>query len=161
MSTPPKEPTRIQWIAEWDMAAREDPATPAHEDPAMPAREDPATPARKDPATPTREESDLFLLEEKAQVNLAQEGDAKDGVWYFDSGAPNHMTSDRTAFAELDTSIVGTVKFRDGSHVDICGQGTVLFICKSDEHRAVTGVYLITRLNTQIIGLGQLYENGY
>ena len=61
------------------------------------------------------------------------------------------MTGDRAAFAELDTSIVGTVKFGDDSHVDICGQGTVLFVCKSGEHRAITGVYYIPRLNTQII----------
>ena len=82
----------------------------------------------------------LFLLEEKAQVNLAQEGDAKEGVWYLDSGATNHMTGDCAAFAELDTGITGSVKFGDGSTVDICGQGTVLFVCKSGEHRAITGV---------------------
>jgi hypothetical protein len=105
-------------------------------------------------------ESTLFLLEEKAQVNLAQEGDAKDGVWYLDSGASNHMTGDRAAFTDLDTSITGSVKFGDGSMVDICGQGTVLFIAKSGEHRAITGVYYIPRLNTHIISLGQFDENG-
>ena len=70
------------------------------------------------------------------------------------------MTGDRAAFAELDTGITGSVKFGDGSTVDICGQGTVLFICKSGEHRAVTGVYYIPRLNSHIISLGQFDENG-
>ena len=70
------------------------------------------------------------------------------------------MTGDRAAFAELDTSIIGTVKFGDGSRVEICGQGTVLFVCKTGEHRVVTGVYYIPRLNTQIISLGQFDENG-
>ena len=106
--------------------------------------------AREELAGPTR----------KAHVNLAQEGDAKKGVWYLDSGATNHMTGDRAAFAELDTSVTGTVKFGDGSQVDICGQGTVLFVCKSGEHQAVTGVYYIPRLNTQIISLGQFDDNG-
>ena len=36
----------------------------------------------------------------------------------------------------------------------------MLFICKSGEHRAITGVYYIPRLNTQIISLGQFDENG-
>ena len=143
-STPPKEHSRIHWVAEWD----------------IPAQEEPKKATREESALSTRKESTLFLLEEKAQVNLAQGGDAKEGVWYLDSGATNHMTGDRAAFAELDTSIVGTVKFGDGSRVDICGQGTVLFVCKSGEHRAVTGVYLIPWLNTQIISLGQVDENG-
>ena len=143
-STPPKEHSRIHWVAEWD----------------IPAQAEPKKATREELALSTREESTLFLLEEKAQVNLAQGGDAKEGVWYLDSGATNHMTGDRAAFAELDTSIVGTVKFGDGSRVEICGQGTVLFICKSGEHRAITGVYYIPRLNTQIISLGQFDENG-
>ena len=116
--------------------------------------------AREELADPTRKEPVLLMLEEKAQVNLAQEGDAKKGVWYLDSGATNHMTGDRAAFAELDTSIIGTVKFGDGSRVEICGQGTVFFVCKTGEHRVVTGVYYIPRSNTQIISLGQFDENG-
>jgi hypothetical protein len=99
-------------------------------------------------------ESTLFRLEEKAQVNLAQEGDAKEGVWYLDSGATNHKTGDHAAFAELDMSVTGSIKFGDGSTVDIYGQGTVLFVCKSGEHRAITGIYYIPRLNTHIISLG-------
>jgi len=35
-----------------------------------------------------------------------------------------------------------------------------LFVCKSGEHRAITGVYYIPRLNTHIISLGQFDENG-
>ena len=80
-------------------------------------------------------ESTLFLREEKAHVNLAQGGDAKEGVWYLDSGATNHMTGDCAAFAELDTSIVGTVKFGDGSRVDICGKGQ----CCSSASQTSTG----------------------
>jgi hypothetical protein len=64
------------------------------------------------------------------------------------------MTSDRAAFAELNTSVTSSIKFGDGSTVDISGQRTVLFVCKSDEHRAITGVYYIPRLNTHIISLG-------
>ena len=184
-STPPNEFTRIQWIAEWDEAtleestasSREDSTkvtreesalstlhelveSPGQEDPTTSSQEDSTRLSQEDSTRATRKESVLFLREEKAQVNLAQEGDTKKGVWYLDSGATNHMTGDRAAFAELDPSIVGTVKFGDGSRVNICGQGTVLFICKTGEHRAITGVYYIPRLNTQILSLGQFDENG-
>jgi hypothetical protein len=70
------------------------------------------------------------------------------------------MTSDRAAFTELDSSVTGSVKFGDGSTIDICGQGTMLFVCKSGEHQAITWVYYIPRLNTNIISLGQFDENG-
>ena len=56
---------------------------------------------------------------------------------------------------------VGTVKFRDGSVVDIQGKGTVLFACRSGEHRRLDGVYYIPRLTTNIVSLGQMDEDGY
>ena len=71
------------------------------------------------------------------------------------------MTSARSAFSELDSGIHGTVKFGDGSVVGIEGRGTVLFNCKSGEHQALTGVYHIPRLTTNIISLGQLEEDGF
>ena len=40
-------------------------------------------------------------------------------MWYLDTGASNHMTGNRTTFSELDTGVVGTVKFGDNSGVDI------------------------------------------
>lgn len=70
------------------------------------------------------------------------------------------MSGDRAVFAGLDTRVVGSVKFGDGSNVDICGQGTMLFTCKTGEHRAITGVYYIPRLRMHIISLGKLDESG-
>jgi hypothetical protein len=70
------------------------------------------------------------------------------------------MTGDHATFAELDLSIVDSVNFGYGSTVDICGQGKVMFVCKSGEHRAITGVFYILRLNTHIISLGQFDQNG-
>ena len=68
VATPPKEHSWIHLVAEWD----------------MPAQEEPKKGTREESAQSTRKESNLFLLEEKAQVNLAQGGDAKEGVWYLD-----------------------------------------------------------------------------
>ena len=58
--------------------------------------------------------------------------------WYLDTGASNHMTGSRAAFAELDSAVTGTVRFGDNSVVTIAGRGTVLFNCRDGAHRSVT-----------------------
>jgi hypothetical protein len=76
-------------------------------------------------------------------------------------GATNHMTGCRSTFSDLDRNIHGTVRFGDGSVVQIEGMGTILFNYKDGEHRASIGVYYIPRLNTNIISVGQLDEIGF
>jgi hypothetical protein len=66
----------------------------------------------------------------------------------------------REAFSELDTGIVSTVKFGDNSAVNIWGLGMILFPCKSDEHKALTDVYFIPKLHSNIISIDQLDERG-
>ena len=70
------------------------------------------------------------------------------------------MTGERSTFSELDVNVHGTVRFGDGSVVAIEGCGSVVFNCKNGEHRALTGVYFIPRLQANIISLGQLEEGG-
>jgi hypothetical protein len=41
------------------------------------------------------------------------------GVWYLDSGASSHMTGARDMFTTLDEFMHGTVRFGDGSIVNI------------------------------------------
>jgi hypothetical protein len=53
---------------------------------------------------------------------------------------------------------VDTVKFTDGSVVDIEGVGIILYECKNGEHRSLSNVYFIPRLTTSIISVGQLDE---
>jgi hypothetical protein len=102
----------------------------------------------------------VFLDEPRAQVHLGAEGSTVEHKWYLDSDASNHMTGVRSAFTELDSGITGSVKFGDGSRVEICGRGTILFRCLNGEHRALTDVYYIPRLRSSIISLGQLDEHG-
>jgi transposase InsO family protein len=101
----------------------------------------------------------VHLVEEHAQVHLGRVEDTEPG-WYLDSGASNHMSGWRAAFAELDTSVHGTVKLGDGSTVAIEGRGTVLFKSKGGGHRVLGGVYYIPRLRNNIVSLGQLDEFG-
>jgi hypothetical protein len=84
------------------------------------------------------------LDEPRTQVNLGEDvggNNTRDKMWFMHSGTSNHMTGEREAFSELDTSVVGTVKFGDGSHVEIRGRGTIVFKCQNGKHRALTDVY--------------------
>ncbi|XP_072149568.1 uncharacterized protein [Setaria viridis] len=52
--------------------------------------------------------------------------DEDKGVWVLDTGASNHMTGHREALASLDMFVRGTVRFGDGSLVEIQGIGSVM-----------------------------------
>ena len=95
------------------------------------------------------------------QVHLGRREDVHDDAWYQDIGANNHMSGCQASFAKMGEGVTSSVKFGDGSVVDIRGRGTVLFTCRNGEHRALTGVYYIPRLHSNIVSLGQLDENGY
>ncbi|CAN6310868.1 unnamed protein product [Urochloa humidicola] len=100
------------------------------------------------------------LDETRAQVHLGREDDEVEQKWYLDSGASSHMTGNRNAFSELDIGYAGTVKFGDNSVVEVRGRGTVLFHCQTGEHRALTEVYYIPKLRSNIVSIGQLDERG-
>jgi hypothetical protein len=91
----------------------------------------------------------VFLNEEK--VILVP---SPDGVWFFDTGASSHMTGERHMFATMDITVQGTVKFGDGSLVAIRGRGTVIFRSQSGEQRALSNVFYIPSLRSNIISVG-------
>jgi hypothetical protein len=99
----------------------------------------------------------VFLNERKVIPKLKG---TQNVAWYLDTGARNHMTGCREKFAELDTKVIGSVKFGNGSIVEIYGKGSVLFECQNGEHRILTEVYYIPRLRSNIISIGQLDEYG-
>ena len=70
------------------------------------------------------------------------------------------MTEARSAFFELDLGIRWTMKFGDGSVVEIERRGTILFVGKGGEHHKLTDVYFIPRLKANLVSLGQLGEAG-
>jgi transposase InsO family protein len=108
----------------------------------------------------TDDDAIVHLNEERAKVCLGAEDDAKDPRWHMDTGASNHMTGNSTVFSELDRNVSGTVRFGDGSVVDIKGRGTVVFVSHQGRHRVLSRVYYIPRLQTSIISVGQLDEVG-
>lgn len=95
-----------------------------------------------------------------AELNLGEDVSQKKHTWYLDSGASNHMTGNLAWFSDLDSSTCGAVKLGDGHLVHIGGKGTVLIKGRSGEHKALTDVYYIPKLSSNIISLGQLEEKG-
>ena len=102
----------------------------------------------------------VFLNEEKVQPALDTDTTRIDTTWYLDTGASNHMTGDASVFAELDTGIIGTVRFGDGSVVEIAERGMILFEARKGSHHAMVDVYHIPRLRCNILSIGQLEESG-
>ncbi|KAK1696947.1 hypothetical protein QYE76_013644 [Lolium multiflorum] len=68
----------------------------------------------------------VMLVEEKVYLHDKRGTKTGGNVWCLDTGASNHMTGDKSLFSELDLSVGGTVRFGDGSTVDIAGRGNVL-----------------------------------
>jgi hypothetical protein len=101
------------------------------------------------------------LYKQKVVVELGSEEEHDAKSWVLDTGATNHMSGSRAAFAELDTAVHGSVRFGDDSVARIEGCDTVLFTCKNGEHRSFSGVYYIPKLTTNIVSIGQLDEVGY
>jgi hypothetical protein len=92
---------------------------------------------------PALEQQQLVHLDEtKAQAFLGMSCSDDDHLegWYLDTSATNHMTGRDNVFSELDRAVQGTVKFEDGSVVNICGKGTIIFSGRHDEHKVPTGV---------------------
>lgn len=115
-------------------------------------------PTQKD--APPQSPMPLRLVEAMVFAQLNKGEACDDGLCYLDTGATNHMTGSRDAFLELDSGVHDTVRFGDGSVVNIEGCGMVLFACKTGEHRTITGIYYIPRLTTNLISIGQLDESG-
>jgi hypothetical protein len=103
----------------------------------------------------------VHLSEHKAFAVLDNAKEERTRRWIFDTGASNHMTGTRAFFSDLDTSIAGIVRFGNGVVAQIEGRDTILFECKTGEHRPLPNTYFIPRLTANIISCGQLDETGY
>ena len=65
-----------------------------------------------------------MMITDTSEVSLlprVNEQAMKEGMWYPDNGASNHMTGDRHLFQELKEVSQGTVRFGDGSTIKIGG----------------------------------------
>lgn len=103
----------------------------------------------------------IHIEEPRALAFLGTDGDDDQCEgWYLDTGATSHMTGGAGAFSSMDRTMHGTVRFGDGSLVQIAGRGTVTFTGKFGDQIKLGGVLLIPRLKNTIVSLGQLDEKG-
>src|SRR5688500_11588252 len=71
-------------------------------------------------------------------------------VWALDTAASNGRAGRGGARASLDTSVHGTVRFGDGSLVEIEGIGSVVLQTK-EGHTVLTEVYYIPKIKSNIV----------
>ncbi|KAL8117775.1 hypothetical protein AgCh_015608 [Apium graveolens] len=112
-----------------------------------------------------KNEKKVFLINEKQVKPKLSQGDVgsqmESNMWYLDNEASNHMIGQLSKFDKLDKSVMGQVKFGDGSVVQIKGKSCISLKCKNGEIRTLNKVYFIPSLRINIISLGQLAEEGY
>jgi hypothetical protein len=120
----------------------------------------------KDPQALMLAETELVVSDGKGEKVYLQEGrvmlelhvtgrgDSSGDMWYHDNGASNHMIGDPRKFISLDEGIIGKVKFGDESTIEIKEKGTMLFQCKTGDQWALTEVFFIPRLRSNLISLG-------
>ena len=60
-------------------------------------------------------QTEIHLREEKVFAHLGEREARDEETWVLDTGATNHMTGSRIVFTELDTTVVGIVRFEDDS----------------------------------------------
>ena len=97
----------------------------------------------------------------RANPDRSPGGERDPGVWVLDTGASNHMTRMRSTLTHLDEGVRGTVRFGDGSRVEIHGIGSMVIQGCHQQHKVLTDVYYIPKLKSNIVSLGQLEEKGF
>ena len=72
-------------------------------------------------------QTQIQLREEKVFSHLRYEEQSDEETWVGDTGATNHMSGSCTAFTELDTVVLGSVRFGDNLVAQIEGCETFMF----------------------------------
>ncbi|XP_074355672.1 uncharacterized protein LOC141695315 [Apium graveolens] len=111
-------------------------------------------------------EGQVLLTREEWLKRTNKEGTRGDGDNRWKNG--NHGGQDRSKEERVNPKLKESpgdqketqVKFGDGSTVCIKGKGVVSFRCKNGEEKLLRDVYYIPALCSNIISLGQLYEDG-
>ncbi|OAE32160.1 hypothetical protein AXG93_2912s1500 [Marchantia polymorpha subsp. ruderalis] len=95
----------------------------------------------------------VYLNKDRATVQIGDTSKLEQArkMWYLDKGAANHMIRNIAVFSELNRGITDTVKFGDGSLVDILGRVTIIFSARRESYRVLTKVYYIPRLHSNTI----------
>ncbi|WRX24440.1 hypothetical protein QQP08_016927 [Theobroma cacao] len=82
-------------------------------------------------------------------------------LWYLDTSCINHKFRDKSVFSYLNESYRDIVKFRDNFQVSMIGKGKVTIQTKENLVHYITIVLFVSKLKTNLLGVGQLPKKGY
>ncbi|XP_058741760.1 uncharacterized protein LOC131614151 [Vicia villosa] len=99
------------------------------------------------------DEGNLFFACQKA---LHEEGK---NVWYLNSGCSNHMTEQKKAFINIDSSFGSKVKLGNGEHVEVKGKGSIGVTTKQGI-KVIHDTLYVKELDKNLLSIGQLLEHG-
>ncbi|KAK8937447.1 hypothetical protein KSP39_PZI012254 [Platanthera zijinensis] len=86
-------------------------------------------------------------------------GGGRNGTWYLDTGASNHMCGEKELFTSLEPN-GGEVSFGDASKISVEGRGVVAVVLNGKEV-LINDVFYVSGLRSNILSLGQLVKKGY
>ena len=117
---------------------------------------------REESANLTVEESSLCMAYTEAiLLQGAQEVNLRKNMWYLDTRASSHMTSNKSYFHSIDESQQGVIRFSDEFSVRFEGKGYVFLNYFDGEEIKLEGVLLVPSLRVNILSLGKLDEDGF
>ena len=83
-------------------------------------------------------------------------------VWYLDSGASFHMTSDKSLFSALEEKDLNMcIKMGDNRRYSVSGVGTVAFQREHGAPLTLTDVMYVPGLKKNLVSVAMLEEKGY
>ena len=82
---------------------------------------------------------------------------AKDEVWFLDSGCSNHMIGTKDWLFDFDSEFRESVKLGDDSKMPVMGRGNLKLLI-GGIIQVITNVYYLPRLRNNFLSIGQLQQ---
>ena len=78
-------------------------------------------------------------------------------LWYLDGGCSHHMTGDKSLFKSFNEKVGDYVTFRDGSHAQVLGKGTI----EIPRLPLLKDVLYIKGLKANLLSITQIYDEDF
>ena len=110
----------------------------------------------------TTQESNLFMtFTEDILLQGVQEMSLHDNLWYLDTGASSHMTSNRSFFHSIDKNQHGVIRFGDESSMMFERKGYIVVNYPNGEELKLEGVLSSPSLKVNILSLDKLDDDSF